>query len=167
VSTTVSKRAGIRVRGTCAEGHTTEATTEPGRVTNRGPCSHEGCALQVVRKRIPRETPEADAPATKATETGAEDGPGYKVREARIRRERPSKRAAERKPDTETEERPDDRVPPAGGAGTPPVRDDVTEREPDGDERRPRAGFRSRLRRGERPEREPRRHPLQGIAGWL
>jgi hypothetical protein len=58
----VSKpKKGIRVRGTCRSGHTTEATSTPGRSTWNGTCSDPGCELSVTAKRIPRETPEATA----------------------------------------------------------------------------------------------------------
>src|SRR6185437_2378752 len=45
--------ASVRVRGTCREGHVTEATSAPGRVTWEGSCSHEGCDLPVKARRMP------------------------------------------------------------------------------------------------------------------
>jgi hypothetical protein len=62
----VSKpKKGIRVRGTCRSGHTTEAVSTPGRSTWNGTCSDPGCELPVTAKRIPRRP---RTPATAAHE---------------------------------------------------------------------------------------------------
>jgi hypothetical protein len=82
----------VRVRGTCTADHTTEATSAAGRVTQTGPCGHEGCELQVLRRRAPQDAPAATAPATKTTED-AGDGL-HRVREAKIRDRTARKRGA-------------------------------------------------------------------------
>lgn len=57
------KASGIKVRGSCRNGHVTEATSNPGRLTWEGPCSHEGCDLNLRAKRIPRDEVPAPLPA--------------------------------------------------------------------------------------------------------
>lgn len=59
---------GVPVRGTCAAGHTVDATSSPGRVTWEGPCTHGGCELKVHAKRVPKDrtAKPADAPAPAA-----------------------------------------------------------------------------------------------------
>ena len=66
-------RGQVRVRGTCKAGHTTEATSDPGRVTWEGPCAGDGCTCKVKARRIPSETKAATSPATKA-KAGAAGG---------------------------------------------------------------------------------------------
>lgn len=67
------KGAGARVRGECKDGHVTETTAAPNRVTWTGTCSQEGCELPVTCHRI------------KSTETKKNDAGGDKSK-ARVRR---------------------------------------------------------------------------------
>src|SRR6185437_12121294 len=65
--------ASVRVRGTCGEGHVTEATSAPGRVTWEGQCSHEGCDLPVKARRMPGRAaaPPADSGPPRSSAGGA------------------------------------------------------------------------------------------------
>ena len=121
---TVSKpKRGVRVRGTCPAGHTTEAEAVPPRVTWRGDCSHDGCTETVLARRIPRETPEAKATdAQPATDAGGDAGDPYAVRE--VTSYAPSKRASRRAPAARPEPAaakrgPDVPQPDAGGRAEP------------------------------------------------
>lgn len=53
VDSVTTKKPGAKVRGECADGHTTETTAAPGRITWRGQCSDPGCELEVKCTRIP------------------------------------------------------------------------------------------------------------------
>ena len=78
----------VRVRGVCAAGHTTETTTEKGRVTRTLECSDPGCHLEVLCKRISSlEPPIGDTSATlpsgakvrRVSSYGGKRGPGAGV----------------------------------------------------------------------------------------
>lgn len=92
-------KKGVRVRATCPAGHLTEATSDPGKVTWRGQCAHDGCTAAVVAKRVPRDlapVPTADAPA----ETPNPPDPNSLKR---VSYDVPSPRKAKPKPDPVTE----------------------------------------------------------------
>jgi hypothetical protein len=73
-------KAGVRVRGTCTDGHVTETRSDPGRVRWEGLCATPGCGLQVRASRIPAEAPEAKA--TDAVPAPADDSNDpHRVRE--------------------------------------------------------------------------------------
>lgn len=85
------------MRGTCRAGHTTEATSDPGRVTWEGPCSHPGCDLKVRGRRVPADTP---APPADTRTAAAGDGDPYQVREVSYAAQHPA-RAAGARPDAD------------------------------------------------------------------
>jgi hypothetical protein len=71
---------GVRCRGTCKDGHTTEAVAESGRVTWHGECATEGCERKVYCRRVPADTPAPPA-ETKVAETDPHrvlEVPGYR-----------------------------------------------------------------------------------------
>lgn len=47
--------APLKVRGTCKQGHVTEAVAAPGRVTWQGKCADSGCDLSVNCRRVPKD----------------------------------------------------------------------------------------------------------------
>lgn len=102
----MSKRPGrgVRCRGTCKDGHTTEVTSEPGRVSWHGPCPHDGCRLKVYARRVPDSTP--PPPDTKTTDTHAGEDP-HRVLEVSAYRDEPQPQP----------ERPDEPERPGDGAG--------------------------------------------------
>jgi hypothetical protein len=73
---TMSKKPGAKVRGTCKNGHVTETTAEPTRLTWKGPCSHEGCDLEVIAKRI-KTTEAAKEPTGKKPASRVRKVSGY------------------------------------------------------------------------------------------
>src|SRR5213075_1016311 len=69
---------GIPVRGQCREGHWTEGTSEPGRVTAQVRCAEPGCGLRLTARRIPG-VPGAGEPVGTATAPAGTDDP-HRVR---------------------------------------------------------------------------------------
>src|SRR5436309_453784 len=135
-STTVSKRPGRRVRGTCSEGHVTEDTSAAGRVTQDGPCTFEGCELPVHRTRIPSTTPPAAAAVTE--DAGADDP--YRVERVKIHASKRRAPQREPEPDEPDDEGAEVRVRGAEDAGRPPVEPLPVPRELEREPRGPRAG---------------------------
>lgn len=105
----------VRVRGTCKAGHTTEARSDPGRVTWEGTCSTEGCELPVKARRMPRERPEVSAPATPAP---AEDVDDPKLRKVSYGAPQPKPRGTARTA-AAAERKPGDPAQPAAAADLP------------------------------------------------
>jgi hypothetical protein len=99
---------GVRVRGTCAAGHTTEAMSDPGRVTWEGRCSHKGCELPVKGRRIP-----GPPPAAPKTEPKSEKTPATGTRKLIVTKEPTN---APKHPKPATGQQP---VPGPTGAGDP------------------------------------------------
>jgi hypothetical protein len=76
-----ARKSGARVRGTCKAGHVTERLAEADRLTWTGPCSNDGCDLNVRCKRV-------------STVETSDDKEKPKSRVRRVESyERPSKRA--------------------------------------------------------------------------
>jgi hypothetical protein len=76
-----ARKSGARVRGTCKAGHVTERLAGADRITWTGPCSNDGCDLNVRCKRV-------------STAESSDDKEKTKSRVRRVESyERPSKRA--------------------------------------------------------------------------
>lgn len=72
-----ARKARVKVRGACPAGHITEAVSDPGRVTWKGPCAHDGCTATVIARRAPADptdpTPAAPVPVAAAGEESLSD----------------------------------------------------------------------------------------------
>ena len=64
---TATKAAGVRVRGSCKNGHITETVADRGRVTAQVVCSHDGCEQKVNCRRIPKDATPPPPPASDGT----------------------------------------------------------------------------------------------------
>lgn len=151
----VSKPRGqVRVRATCPDGHVTEATSDPGRVTWEGTCSTEGCEHPVKGRRVPRDVRPAQDPAAQPAPA---DDP-HTVIEVPAYRDDPGPSFDEPQPEDEPASEP------------APVRqpDPAAERpsEPPGPERPHRARLRNRLAaRRDAGADEPREWIIPGVLG--
>lgn len=107
----------VPVRGQCKDGHTTETTSDPGRITWAGECAAEGCTLPVHAKRIPTRAEQPPAPVESHTPPEPET---ETVREVSYEQHVPKRR----NPDRGTA------AVPGAPAGTGPAVVDVDERTP-------------------------------------
>jgi hypothetical protein len=150
------------VRGTCKEGHVTETTSAPGRVTWHGTCATEECELSVYAKRVPKD---ARPPEDKAAKTPTENDEQDTVREVKFNAPQPKRRTDRGEPRLPDEHAPEQT--PAADPGESVRADTVVSpgdlgAEP---EPAPAGGQRSGLvdQRTGRPQQQPRgvfRHPL-------
>lgn len=105
---------GVRVRGTCTAGHTTEAMSDPGRVTWEGACSHKGCQLPVKGRRIP-----GPPPAAPKTEPKPDKTPATGTRKLIVTKE-PTNAPKPPKPPTGQQQPVPGSGPAGDGTGQPP-----------------------------------------------
>lgn len=112
-----NKRRGgrVKVRGTCASGHVTEATSDPGRITWDGECRADGCSNRVHAKRVPLDVRPPETPPDANVVDDEQPDDHETVREVSYEHSPAKRRGAD--------ERPGGAVPGVGEPRPPEVRD--------------------------------------------